>query len=124
MPFIYRFLKNLCTDLSEPVPLDGVDPSALYRLAEKHFIGPGKLINTDDAVMEFQRKGAASLGKSEAVGDMVIALLRLLRVAMSVKNPAGTGKSIFFGNIKIQISQLPIFGGRKTLFASVSSAIF
>lgn len=59
------------------------------------FIGPGKLINTDDAVMEFQRKGAASLGKSEAVGDMVIALLRLLRVAMSVKNPAGTGKASF-----------------------------
>lgn len=59
--------------------------------------------------MEFQRKGAASLGKSEAVGDMVIALLRLLRVAMSVKNPAGTEKASF-GNIKIQISQLPIFG--------------
>ena len=31
-----QILKNLCTDLSEPVPLDGVDPSALYRLAEKH----------------------------------------------------------------------------------------
>lgn len=30
-----QILKNLCTDLSEPVPLDGVDPSALYRLAEK-----------------------------------------------------------------------------------------
>lgn len=29
-----QILKNLCTDLSEPVPLDGVDPSALYRLAE------------------------------------------------------------------------------------------
>ena len=27
------------------------------------FIGPGKLINTDDAVMEFQRKGAARHGK-------------------------------------------------------------
>ena len=25
-----QILKNLCTDLSEPVPLDGVDPSALY----------------------------------------------------------------------------------------------
>ena len=62
--------------------------------------------------MEFQRKGAASLGKSEAVGDMVIALLRLLRVAISVKNPAGTGKSFFFIDIEIQISQLPVFGNR------------
>ena len=33
-----QILKNLCTDLSEPVPLDGVDPSALYRLAEKHVV--------------------------------------------------------------------------------------
>ena len=32
-----QILKNLCTDLSEPVPLDGVDPSALYSLAEKLF---------------------------------------------------------------------------------------
>ena len=36
IPFIYRFLKNLCTDSSDPVTLTGVDASALYRLAEKH----------------------------------------------------------------------------------------
>ena len=31
-----QILKNLCTDSSEPIPLDGVDTAALYRLAEKH----------------------------------------------------------------------------------------
>ena len=31
-----QILKNLCTDSSEPIPLDGVDTAVLYRLAEKH----------------------------------------------------------------------------------------
>lgn len=31
-----QILKNLCTESSDPVSLDGIDPAALYRLAEKH----------------------------------------------------------------------------------------
>ena len=30
-----QILKNLCTDSSDPVTLNGVDDSALYRIAEK-----------------------------------------------------------------------------------------
>ena len=37
-PVYLQILKNLCTDLSEPVPLDGVDPSALYRLVPKNTV--------------------------------------------------------------------------------------
>ena len=33
--YLIKILKNFMHGLSEPVPLDGVDPSALYRLAVK-----------------------------------------------------------------------------------------
>lgn len=35
-----QILKNLCTDSSEPIPLDGVDTAALYRLQKNivHFL--------------------------------------------------------------------------------------
>ena len=107
-----QILKNLCTDLSEPVPLDGVDPSALYRLAEKHCSLPFLLpyFEQQPQFSALKQQTKQMLLSYYQLEHFTRLTFSLLRVAMSVKNPAGTGKSIFFGNIKIQISQLPIFG--------------
>ena len=75
-------------------------------------VGTGKLIDANDTVMEFQGKGTAGFRKGKAVGNMMITVFRLLCVSIRLENTTGTGKSLFFENIKIQISQFSVFGNR------------
>ena len=63
-----QILKNLCTDLSEPVPLDGVDPSALYRLAEKHCSLPFLLPYFDPPHMRATLRSFFEVSPSVLVG--------------------------------------------------------
>ena len=75
-------------------------------------IRTGKLIDADDAVVQLQREGTVRVRERIAVGNVVVTVFRLLDAAMRLENPAGTGKSFFFIDIEIQISQLPVFGNR------------
>ena len=75
-------------------------------------IRTGKLIDADDAVVQLQREGTVRVRERIAVGNVVVTVFRLLDATMRLENPAGTGKSFFFIDIEIQISQLPVFGNR------------
>lgn len=75
-------------------------------------IRTGKLIDADDAVVQLKREGTVRVRERIAVGNVVVTVFRLLDAAMRLENPAGTGKSFFFIDIEIQISQLPVFGNR------------
>ena len=62
--------------------------------------------------MQLQREGTVRVRERIAVGNVVVTVFWLLDAAMRLENPAGTGKSFFFIDIEIQISQLPVSGNR------------
>lgn len=72
----------------------------------------GVLVQSDHAVVEFQKEAPAGFGKTVLIGDVVIAELFLFQITMGCQNTLCPVKVLFVTDIEIEIAQFAVFRNR------------